>query len=207
MDKTELMASILKRHNLGNLIEVFQKEKITPDLVSLLSVSEMNQLGINNRADTMKLRMECAIHGKQKPQRERPGSGAPAFDIPKSIVENHLEEGFMVKEIASMLSVSESTIYRRMQSYGLSSLDFSDICDKDLDHHITELSKDFSLCREVMMKFLLEERGIKVQRMQLRSTVWIRKEYMKERKAACNQECIMSKALTICGILTLTINL
>ena len=47
-DKPELMAAILKQHNLGNLVEVFQKEKITPDIVSLLSVREMNQLGISN---------------------------------------------------------------------------------------------------------------------------------------------------------------
>jgi len=182
-DKTELMATILKRHNLGNLIKVFQKEKITPDLVSLLSVSEMNQLGINNRADMMKLRMECAIHGKQKPQRKRLGSGAPEFDIPKSILENHVEEGFMIKEIASMFSVSESTIYSRMQSYGLSSLDFSVISDKDLDHHITELSKDFLFCGEGMIKFLLQERGIKVQRMRLRDSIHrVDQEGVRERK-------------------------
>ena len=59
----------------------------------------------------------------------------------------------MIKEIASTLSVSESTIYRRMQSYGLSSLDFSDISDKDLDHHITELSKDFPFCGEGIVLF------------------------------------------------------
>ena len=43
------------------------------------------------------------------------------FNTPKSVLENHIEEGFMIKEIASMLSVSESTIYRRMQTKGLSS--------------------------------------------------------------------------------------
>jgi len=164
-DKPELMAAILKQHNLGNLVEVFQKEKITPDIVSLLSVCEMNQLGINNRGDIMKLQMVCTILGKRKPPKEPLRSGAPTFDIPKSVLENHTDEGFMIKEIASMLSVSESTIYRRMQTYGLSSLDFSDISDEDLDYHMTELSKDFPFCGEGMMKFLLQQRGIKVQRM------------------------------------------
>ena len=89
----------------------------------------------------------------------------------------------MIKEIASMLSVSESIIYRRMQSYGLSSLDFSDISDKDLDHHITELSKDFPFCGEGMMKFLLQERGIKVQRMRLRDSIHrVDQEGVRERK-------------------------
>ena len=89
-DKLELMAAILKQHNLGNLVEVFQKEKITPDIVSLLSVREMNQLGINNRGDMMKLRMVCAIHGKRKPPKERLRSGPPTFHIPKAVLENHI---------------------------------------------------------------------------------------------------------------------
>ena len=62
----------------------------------------------------------------------------------------------MIKEIASMLSVSESTIYRRMQTYGLSSLDFGDISDEDLDYHMTELSMEFPFCGEGMMKYLLQ---------------------------------------------------
>ncbi|KAJ7363480.1 hypothetical protein OS493_009635 [Desmophyllum pertusum] len=143
-DKTELMVSILKRHKLENLIEVFQEEKITPDVIPLLS-------------------------GRRKPQRKRLRSGAPEFNIPKSVLENHLEEGFMIKEIASMLSVSESTIYRRMQSYGLSSQDFSDISDGELG--------------EGMMKFLLQERGIKVQRMRHRDSIHrVDQEGVRERK-------------------------
>ncbi|KAJ7386861.1 hypothetical protein OS493_006894 [Desmophyllum pertusum] len=182
-DKTELMVSILKRHKLENLIEVFQEEKITPDVIPLLSVCEMNQLGVNNRADMMNLRVECAIYGRRKPQRKRLRSGAPEFNIPKSVLENHLEEGFMIKEIASMLTVSESTIYRRMQSYGLSSQDFSDISNGELDRHITELSKEFPFCGEGMMKFLLQERGIKVQRMRLRDSIHrVDQEGVRERK-------------------------
>ena len=65
----------------------------------------------------MKLQMVCAIHGKRKPPKVRLRSGAPTFDIPKSVLENHIEKGFMIKEIASMLSVLESTIYCRMQTY------------------------------------------------------------------------------------------
>lgn len=182
-DKTELMASILKRHNLGNLIEAFQRERITPDIILVLSVSDMNYLGVNNREDMMNLRMECSVYGQLKPQRERLGSGAPEFNIPKSVLENHLEEGFKIKEIASMLSVSERTIYRRMQSYGLSSLDFSDIRDDELDRHTADLSKDFPFCGEGMMKFLLQGRGIKVQRMRLRDSIHrVDEEGVKERK-------------------------
>lgn len=60
----ESMACI-KRHKLGHLTEVFQKEKITPDIVSHLSVHEMNQLGVNNRGDMMKLRTEYSTFGNR----------------------------------------------------------------------------------------------------------------------------------------------
>ena len=77
----------------------------------------MNQLGISNCSDMINLPMECATYGKQKPERKRVGSGAPELNIPKLVLENHLEKGFKIKEIASMLSVSESIVYRTMQNY------------------------------------------------------------------------------------------
>ena len=87
------------------------------------------------------------------------------------MLEYHLQEGFKIKDIASILPVSESTVYRRMRSYGLSALDFSDICDDELDCHLSELSREFLLCGEGLMTFLLRERGIKVQRMRLRDGI------------------------------------
>ena len=120
----------------------------------------------------MALRVECSMYGKEKPQRYLgEGGGAPEFHIPKSILENHLEEGFQIKEIASMLSVSESTIYRRMQCYNLSSLHFNEISDEELDCHIRVISTEFPYCGEGMLKFILQERGIKVQRMRLRDSI------------------------------------
>lgn len=81
-----------------------------------------------------------------------------------------MEEGFKIKDIASMLSVSERTIYRRMQNYGLSSLDFTDISDEELDRHM-EISRDFPHCGEGMLKFILKERGIRIARMRLRDSI------------------------------------
>ena len=71
--------------------------------------------------------------------------GAPEFDIPKSVLEGQLEEGVTIEQISSMLSVSERTVYRRMERYGLRSLNFSNISDDDLDGHKRQLSKDFPL--------------------------------------------------------------
>ena len=81
----ESMACILKRHQLVHLTEVFQREIITPDIISHLSVHEMNQLGVNNRGDMMNLRMECSTYGKRKPQREVLGCGASSFNKLKKV--------------------------------------------------------------------------------------------------------------------------
>ena len=70
-----------------------------------------------------------------------------------------------------MLSVSERTIYCRMERYGLKALNFSNISDDELDRHVTEAAKDFPFCGEQMLKFLLKERGIKVQRRRLRDSI------------------------------------
>ena len=169
----------------------------TPDIVAHLSVHEINQLGVNNRGDMMSLRMECSTFGNRTPQRDVLGSGAPSFEIPKSVLKYHLQEGFKIKDIASMLSVSESTVYRRMRSYGPSAHDFRCICDYELDRHLSELSKEVPFCGEGLMTFLLRERGIKVQRMRHEKGV-------SERKKGCN---VMYRAQTICGILIQTTNL
>ena len=108
------------------------------------------------------------------------GCSAPQFDIPKSVLEGHLEEGFTIEQISSMLSVSERTIYRRMEKYGLRSHNFSNISDNDLDRHVRQVSKDFPFCGEQMLRFLLKER---VQRMRLRDSVHrVDQEGVRERK-------------------------
>ena len=70
-----------------------------------------------------------------------------------------------------MLSVSESTIYRRMRSYGLSKLDFSEISDQQLDNNVSQIANDFPFCGESMIKQLLRGKGIKVQRWRMRDSI------------------------------------
>ena len=41
------------------------------------------------------------------------GCGAPEYLISKSVLESYLEDGFKIKDIASLLSVSESTVYHK----------------------------------------------------------------------------------------------
>ncbi|CAH3188341.1 unnamed protein product, partial [Porites evermanni] len=97
--------------------------------------------------------------------------GPPASDIPKSVLECYLEEDFPISEIANMMSLSESTIYRQMRLYGLSKLQFSNISDEELDHQLHETTKEFPRCGEVLLKQLLYEKGVMVQRMRLRDSL------------------------------------
>ena len=68
------------------------------------------------------------------------GSVFAVFEIPKEILESLLKEDFLIGEIAAMLFVSKSSIYRRMRRYGLSKLSFSDISDRELDVQVGGLA-------------------------------------------------------------------
>ena len=86
-------------------------------------------------------------------------------------LECYLKEEFTISEIASMMSVSESTIYRRMRLYRQSKLDFCDISDEELDHYVEETRKEFPRCGKLLLKQLLYGKGVKVQRMRLRDSL------------------------------------
>ena len=151
----------------------FEKKRYLPKLFYYhLSSADLEALGVSNRTDMMSLRMECVKYGGQQPKQssDELRSGPPSFFIPKSVLKTHLEENFTISEIA-LLDVSESTIYRRMRMYDLSKLDFTPISEEDLDHHVLEIAKQFPQSGESMVKGILLQRGIKVQRMKLRDSL------------------------------------
>ena len=53
--RQDIVARILKELSLGHFTELFHREN-TPDIISMLSIHEMNQLGITSRVDMMNLR-------------------------------------------------------------------------------------------------------------------------------------------------------
>ena len=91
----------------------------------------------------MKLRIECVKYGPCSPNRLKINNGFSMFDIPKFYLDNLLENGFKIADIANLLQVSESTIYRRMVRYGLSKREFSEISDEELDKEIGDMIKDY----------------------------------------------------------------
>ena len=71
--KFDDMAHILKKIGLVHLNELLKAEKITPDIISLLSTNEMNQLGVTSRADMMNLRIQCRTFSRLKPGKNHVG--------------------------------------------------------------------------------------------------------------------------------------
>ena len=68
--------------------------------------------------------------------------GAPIFFILKYVLNNLLEEGFTIKEISTLLVVSESPIYRRMSQYGLS-YSLGQDKEKELRVEVEKVAKNF----------------------------------------------------------------
>ena len=165
------MSNILEKMSLGYVSQRFIDENITPDIVCMLSLSELNRLGLRNHSEIMALRIECIKYSGGQPLKSQDLNAHVKYEIPREILEGFLDEGFLISEIATMMSVSESTIYRRMRCYGLSKLTFSDVTEEQLDAHVAEIAKDFPFCGEKMFKQILEQKGIRVQRMRLRDSI------------------------------------
>ena len=131
------MYQVLEKLKLGCFIDKFKEQKISPDIICKLSLQEFAMLGINNQQDIMALQIACSTYGEKLPAMLYSFYGAHQFLIPKSVLECWLDEDFTITEISRLLSVSESTVYRRMREYGLSKLQFTDISDQDLDLQVS----------------------------------------------------------------------
>ena len=104
------------------------------------------------------------------------------FLFHSGVLESLLDEQFTVKSISCMLSVSERTICRRMQDYGLQCRKFSEINNLELDTEIKKTCEKFQNCGEKMFKELLHGKGINVTRIRLRDSLHRVDEGLKRRR-------------------------
>ena len=58
-----------------------------------------------------------------------------------------------------------------MGRYGLSQLQFTEITEGELDEVVEEITREYPSCGEGLLKQILADRGIKVQRMGLRDSI------------------------------------
>lgn len=162
--------TILQVLGLHNYVQNFKDENITSDIISMLSKEDFKSLGLTDNSTIMRLRIKCCSFGGESPGKVLT-NGAPKFLIPKQVLENFLEDGCLIEEIANMLNISVRTIYRRMEDYGLSKHKFSEINEEDLDILLIRLVEEFPHCGEVMLRELLKERSIKITRQTLRDSL------------------------------------
>ena len=73
-----------------------------------------------------------------------------------------MEAWFSVLDMSRILSVSESTVYRRMRTYNITKRCYTDIDDEQLDLVLGKILSEFPRCGEQMLRCLLEGKGIKV---------------------------------------------
>ncbi|KAK3085683.1 hypothetical protein FSP39_017802 [Pinctada imbricata] len=180
------MESILIKIGLDNVTENFKDEHISPDIVCQLTTVEMKFLGVTNKLDMVKLRSECAKYGAKSPAKTIKGCGPAEYCIPEQLLRNLIADDFSVADISKLLSVSERTIYRRLQKYNISKLNFSDLDDDGLDVHVCDLVKNFPFCGEKMLMQMLKQKGIQVQRWRFRESMWrVDEGGIKERKKGC----------------------
>lgn len=99
------MVEVLQKIDMEHLAGNFYNQHISPDIVCLLSFHEMQQLGIGSKEDMIRLRNECVKHGSTLPQKVNQGCGPPQYSIPASILTNLINEGFLIRDIAKLLSV------------------------------------------------------------------------------------------------------
>lgn len=157
------MEQILINIGMRELIPQFEKESISPNIVNKLSLYEMQCLGLTDRSVIMKLRTECVKYGNERPDVLNQEGSPPVFVIPKETIETLVETGFTVAKIAALLCVSQSTIYRQMRQYGISTINFTDIDDEALKEALSQVISEFPRCGEEMIRQLLCQKNIKVK--------------------------------------------
>ena len=74
--------------------------------------------------------MKCSIYSSSVPDKIASDKyGAQKFDVPYKVLSNLLDEDFTIKEISSLIGVSDSTMYRRMHDYDLRKHKFTHISE------------------------------------------------------------------------------
>ena len=97
--------------------------------------------------------------------------GRPSYDIPYDLLVNFLEAGFLQKEIASIIGVSDKTIARRIQYFGIVDLKYSKISDAELAVFVKEIVSQFPNSGIRIVKGHLLSKGIKVTWQKVRDTL------------------------------------
>ena len=142
------MIEILEKVGLNaGQISSFIEQKISPDIVSYLSLNEFHCLGVTDRSEITKLRIECVTY-----KRSNAIEYQDRNDISKEKIEHLLESGFSIADTSKTPLISESTLYRKMRQFNISKQVFTVLSDNQLDHIVIKTLKDFPNSGEKMFE-------------------------------------------------------
>ena len=144
------MDDVLKKLGISDDRARFFEEKISTDIVCYLSIEDFFKVRLTDRNAITSLRIECSTFGLCTSQRT---VETKKFVIPKILIENLIDDGFLVKEMCNILCVSERTVLRRMVEYGLKIRNFFNISDDQLDSDVLVLTNDYPFCGETILSF------------------------------------------------------
>ena len=98
--------------------------------------------------------------------------GRPPYVIERNHLEHLLEYGFTIASMGKMLGVSESTIRRRLRSYGMSvRQSYANLADSDLDEEVKSVKAMFPQNGYRFVMGILRSRGLRVQQHRVRESL------------------------------------
>lgn len=96
--------------------------------------------------------------------------GRPLIVLNIEHVEFLRSAGYTWHDVASIIGVSRTTIWRHLTSLGLDLVSFTDISDSQLDDTVKEIQHQYPNVGQIMLEGYLKEKGIKVQRYRIRES-------------------------------------
>ena len=97
--------------------------------------------------------------------------GRPKLIVNIEQVELLRSSEFTWEEVAQILGISRTTLWRRVQELGIPMCKYSDISDHDLDHLVRDIQCNNPNIGASMLQGYLKSRGIFVQRHRIRGSV------------------------------------
>lgn len=95
--------------------------------------------------------------------------GRPKFKVPEEVLRFLLDKRFTAKDMASLLGVSQRTVERRMNTFGLRvGSCYSSIDDVNLETTVRSLVREFPNVGYKRMTGLLLSRGLRIQQSRIR---------------------------------------
>lgn len=153
--RLEWLSSIVTRYYQTNLIE--------REIVDFLHFALRSLTEVCDAADINDVEAEAIFTGNR---------GRPSYNIPYEQLNFLVERRFSKKQMAAILGVSERTIQRRLQHFGLSVRGtYSNLTDQELDLTVQEILRVHPNTGNRRMSGYLAARGVRIQQRKIRESM------------------------------------